>query len=204
MASHRPGEEEEEADRTQRRPQCPRPPFLSPSQDWHHPVRGGTRQYSRPEPQGFRQGYKVIPSRPPQPPTPIGSGPAQQLPASTSSRSPSPERSRRPDSSPEHVRSSSRTPSPGRSWSPSPGWSTGRSRRDANPGARTKPRIRSQRHATLIPPQPQGQAGRQDSATGPTPTRGRSQGQEHQRRKGEGDLEVSGPLSPRSPSASTR
>ena len=65
-------------------------------------------------------------------------------------------------------------------------------------------RIRSQRHATLIPPQPQGQAGRQDSATGPTPTRGRSQGQEHQRRKGEGDLEVSGPLSPRSPSASTR
>ena len=160
MASHRPREEEEEADRTQRRPQCPRPPFLSPSQDWHHPVRGGTRQYSCPEPQGFRQGYKVIPSRPPQPPTPIGSGPAQQLPASTSSRSPSPERSRRPDSSPEHVRSSSRTPSPGRSWSPSPRWSTGRSRRDANPGARTKLRIRSQRHAKSPPTRTPGQTRR--------------------------------------------
>ena len=63
-------------------------------------------------------------------------------------------------------------------------------------------RIRSRRRAAIIPPQPQRQAGRQDSPTGPTPTRGRSQ--EHQRRKGEGDLEVSGPLSPRSPSASTR
>ena len=197
MAINGRRKEEEEADRAQWRPQRTRPPLLPPSEDGHHPVRGGAGQHPRTEPQGLGQGHQVIPSHPLKPPASSSLGPTQQLPAS------SPGRSRRPDSSSGRSRSSSQTPSSDRRRhrSSSPRWRTGKNGRDAGPDARTKFRSQSQRHAKSPPTGAPGPTRCQDRPHHPPQSQEQQQGE---RDLGKLRIPLSGPLSRTGDSASLR